>query len=392
MELGWLLFGWQRVRLTSADCAARLRDISREMRIGNVTLEGELTVSFDAARADVKRIAVRDGERIEVVASGGMPKVLRWLWSWRVAVVFAVLLGALTVFVPTRLLFFRVEGNGELPARKIREAAEECGVYFGASRRELRSEQVKNHLLWAMPELRWAGVNTDGCIATITVAVRDEGDAPEEVLPGDIVAVTDGVVEQVFPKAGTAVVASGQAVKEGQLLISGMTDLGLSTRADRAEGEVYGLTRRSVRVVLPEKTVEKRETGAVEKKFSLLIGKKRVNFSNDSGILHGSCVKMRTVNYLTLPGGFQLPVALVTETYSLCETKEVERSGEEAVLLEAARRRVRERMIAGTAQSEELRFDGNALEAVFGCREMIGVFRPGIYMERDTNERENGER
>ena len=392
MELSRRIFGWKRLRLTSADCAARLREISGEMQIEGIVFEGELTVRFDAARADVKRIKLRSGDRLEVVDSGGLPSLIDRVWKWRIAAVVAVLLGVLTVFLPTRLLFFRVEGNGEVPARRILEEAEGCGLYFGASRRELRSEQVKNHLLYAIPELRWAGVNTNGCIATITVSVRDDGDAPEEDVPGDIVAVADGVVTQVTPQSGTALVSPGQAVKEGQMLISGMTDLGLSTRADRAEGEVYGLTRRSVTVRLPEKTVVKTGTGAVVKKFSLLIGKKRVNFSNDSGILHGTCVKMRTVNYMTLPGGFSLPVAVVTETYTLCETEETIRAGEEQKLLDAAARWVRGKMIAGTVETEERYFDGNTLEVEFGCRELIGVFRPGIYMERDTNDRENGER
>lgn len=392
MELSRRIFGWKRVRLTSADCAGRLREISGEMRIEGIEFEGELTVYFDAARGDVRKIALRDGERLEVIGSGGLPRLLEWVWAWRAAAAFVLILGILTVLLPTRLLFFRVEGNGDVPARLILEEAKEAGVFFGASRRDVRSEQVKNHLLYAIPELRWAGVNTNGCIATITVSVRDTGEEPEEELPGDIVAVTDALVTEVVPQAGTALVSPGQAVQEGQMLISGMTDLGISTRADRAEGEVYGLTRRSVTAVLPEKTVIKAETGVVVRKFSLLIGKKRVNFSNDSGILHGTCVKMRTVNYMTLPGGFSLPVAVVTETYTLCETEVQDRAGEEQKLLDAAVRWVRGQMIAGTVETEERTPEGAALTVTFGCRELIGVFRPGIYMERDTNDRESGER
>ena len=101
---------------------------------------------------------------------------------------------------------------------------------------------------------------------------------------------------------------------------------------------------------------------------------------------------MRTVNYLTLPGGFELPVAVVADTYALCETIETDRTGEAQALLDAAARWVRERMIAGKVETEERTGEGNVLQVTFGCRELIGVFRPGIYMERDTNERENGER
>ena len=101
---------------------------------------------------------------------------------------------------------------------------------------------------------------------------------------------------------------------------------------------------------------------------------------------------MRTVNYLTLPGGFQLPVALVTDTYQICETENVSREMEHEDLMTQARRYVREQMRSGTIEQEDARFTGGALTVVFECREMIGAFRPGIYTEGDTNERENRER
>ena len=100
---------------------------------------------------------------------------------------------------------------------------------------------------------------------------------------------------------------------------------------------------------------------------------------------------MRTVNYLTLPGGFSLPAALVTDTYFLCETSNAPRE-DWGPLEEAARRIVRERMTAGVILSQRLNQEGNGLSAQFECRELLGVFRPGVYMERDSNERENRER
>ena len=101
---------------------------------------------------------------------------------------------------------------------------------------------------------------------------------------------------------------------------------------------------------------------------------------------------MRTVNYLTLPGGFQLPVALVTETYRLCETQSISRPDGEDQMAEAARRYVLEQMTAGTIASEQLTVQGGYVTAEFACREMIGVFRPGIETEGDTNDRQNRER
>ena len=392
MQLWWKLRGWERLRLTSADCLGRLRAISREIRLERMVWSSDLVVEFDVLRADVDKLEVRDGETLELVSAGGLPSFLERLRRWRLLAAVVILLVILTIFLPTRILFLRVEGNGDVPARLILERAAECGVSFGASTRALRSEQVKNHLLWAIPELRWAGVNTRGCTVTITVALRQPGEEMAAMLPGDVVAVTDAVVTQIFPQRGTVQAAPGLAVQSGQILISGATDLGLCTRIDRAEGEVYGLTRRTVEAVLPEKTRIRQESEGVVRKYSLRIGKKYVNFSDDSGILYGTCVKMRTVDYLTLPGGFQLPVALVTDTYQMCQTRQVSREMEQESLLEEARRRVREQMRSGVILQEDAYLTDGALTAVFECREMIGAFRPGIYTEGDINERKDRER
>jgi hypothetical protein len=101
---------------------------------------------------------------------------------------------------------------------------------------------------------------------------------------------------------------------------------------------------------------------------------------------------MRTVNYLTLPGGFQLPVALVTDTYQMCRTEPVSREMEQDALLRQARRYVRAQMRSGTILREDVRVVDGTMTVVFECREMIGAFRPGIYTEGDTNERENRKR
>ena len=391
MELWWHLRGWTRLRLVSADCAGQLRRISGEMKLEDIRFPDDLTAEFTVSRDRVGGLRERYGDVLTVLSAGGLPRFGNRLWSWRRLAMLVLLLGVLTAVLPRRVWFISVEGNAAVPERLILERAADCGVYFGAKAARVRSEQVKNKLLYEIPELRWAGINTYGCRAVITVAEREMPEPEGEELPGDLTAAADGVVTEVVLSRGTAMVKPGNAVQKGQVLISGLTDLGICTRADRAEGEVWAMTRRTISVILPQKTAQRQENGAVVRKFSLRIGKKSVNFSNDSGILHGTCVKMRTVNYLTLPGGFRLPVALVTDTYYLCETETIPR-GETDWLADAVRRTVQEQLRGGVVLREELAPAGTALTAVFECREQLGVFRPGDYMERDTFDRENGER
>ena len=391
MELWWRLRGWTRLRLTSADCAARLRRISGEMKLADIVFRDELTAEFTVSADRADELLDAYGAELGVIRSGGIPAFLRWLWSWRWLAAVVLLLGVLTVALPGRIWFISVAGNTIVPTRLILERAEVCGVYFGAKAGEIRSEQVKNKLLYEIPELRWAGVNTAGCSAVITVAERRSEDTPGEEQPGNLIAYADALVTEVTLHRGTALVKPGDAVKEGELMISGLTDLGICTSFDRAQGEVWGLTRREIQTVLPSETVSRGENGGIIRKFSLRIGKKSVNFSNDSGILHGTCVKMRTVNYLVLPGGFRLPVALVTDTYYQCETETIPR-GETNWLADVARRTVLEQLRGGSILKEACTQEGTELTAVFECREQLGVFRPGDYMERDTFDRENGER
>ena len=101
---------------------------------------------------------------------------------------------------------------------------------------------------------------------------------------------------------------------------------------------------------------------------------------------------MRTVNDLKLPGGFSLPVALVTDTYRLCDTDAIPREMDAGLLLSEARRLAREDMIAGTILREDVIVEEGCLRVVFECRELIGRFRPGFEIEGDTNDRENRER
>ena len=60
--------------------------------------------------------------------------------------------------------------------------------------------------------------------------------------------------------------------------------------------------------------------------------------------------------------------------------------------MEQMRRMVREEMIAGTVLREEAAVVGDRLRMTFECREQIGIFRPGMNIEGDTNDRENRER
>lgn len=400
-ELWWLFVGTVRVRLTGADPEGTLRGLTQGCRLEQIVRISDLTVEFTASERDWKKIrsaALRKGDQVQLLARNGIPELLRRWKRYPAVVLTAALLVFATMWLPGRILFVRVIGNTTVPARWILEQAAQCGLAFGSSRADLRSEQVKNRLLDAVPELSWVGVNTTGCVATISLRERQTEPEEEQPAPGNIVAGADAVITDLTATAGTALCTPGEAVKAGQVLISGYTDLGFCTHVQAAQGEVYGLTRRGCSAVIPRITLVAEDKGDCVRKFSLLIGKKRINFDSDSGILYAGCGKMTKIRYLCLPGGWILPIALVEEVYTVSRLRQASRWEQSArETLERFSRDVTEQdMIAGQILESESLFDsGNGLyrlETLYQCREMIGRRSSGILTEGDTHDGKNRER
>ena len=376
--------GQMVVELTSADLPAAYRAINAgRIPLFSVTQSDMLTARFTICRADFKRLSAlveARGERLKLCEKKGLFWTLHSLWNRPILVFGAVFFLLMTTFLPTRILFVRVSGNKTVPEKKIMEAAENCGIFFGASRRQVRSEQVKNKLLSELEELKWVGVNTYGCVAVISVTERESQDAVEELQVSNIVACRDGIIEECTVTKGTALCTVGQAVIQGQTLISGYTDCGISILATRAQGEVYAQTVRQLSAVAPLTGQIKTQVTGTERRLSLIIGKKRINLWKGSGICQGSCDRIYREYCFTLPGGFSLPISLAVEQVSFYSTASGTIPSQEEILTAFSEQYICSQMTAGiilekrteVSRQEEIWL----LEGKYVCREMIGREKP----------------
>ena len=342
-----------------------------------------LTVKVRILRRDwstVKKILSKRGDRIKIKKKHGIYWRGKRLLHRPILLTGIAMLLLLISYLPSRIFFFRIEGNQQIPQRYLLEVAAQCGLSFGASRREVRSERVKNALLEAIPQLQWAGVNTYGCVATISVRERQQAVEPERSSTGvsSIIAAKAGVITSCTATKGNLICKVGQAVKAGELLISGYTDCGLSIRATQAQGEVYAITRHDFSAIAMTQYEKKEKISHSVVKYSLIIGKNRINFYKDSGNLDVTCDKMYEETYITLPGGFRLPVSIVKETWTYydCSTQFQETEEAEEQLSFFCAQYLTDHMIAGEIleKSERTEQVGEALRytGAFTCREMIG--------------------
>lgn len=387
MDLWHSLGGMVALTLTSADPSAALTAFnSAGIVLHNVQKdEDDLRVRFFIRRQDYKKlcgIVKRRGDTLGPVKRNGLYWIGKGLLRRPVLLCGIVLLLFLVLFLPTRIFFFRVEGNVTVPTKLILEKCAQYGIAFGTSRKEVRSERLKNAILEAIPELQWAGINTSGCTATISVRERSIPDETEkEHGVSSIAASRDGIITECTVIRGSAACQIGQAVRAGQVLISGYTDCGISIRAEQAEGEVYAQTQHELTAKMPSEFTERVGNSTEIIKYSLIIGKKRINLYKGSGISDASCVKMYSENYITLPGGFQLPVAIVTEVWTYFDEEISVLSEEQAtvVLSDFVKHYLPGQMVAGQIldkQESILPAEGVfCLEGKYACLEMIGVMR-----------------
>ena len=379
------LEGTVRLQLTGADTASALEKLGNQgIRLTDVVFQDELTVCFTCSRRwlpVIRRISEKRGDKLSVQVEMGLYyRCISFLHRPVIAVWAAVLLG-LTIWIPTRVWFFQVEGNEQVPSRLILETAGNCGIRFGVSRRAVRSEKMKNTLLEKMPELKWAGINTSGCTAVISVRERQQVLQPAvSAGAGSMAAVRDGFVTSCTATRGKLLCTPGQAVKKGQVLISGYNDLGICLQVTGAEGEIYAKTIHDFQAVTPSNCLVRGRRLGQKRRYSLILGKKRINFLKDSGISDTTCGRMYEEYYITLPGDFRLPVKVGVETLTFWTSQLLEISPEEyePSMIAFAERSVLRQTVAGkilsrqtALASEEGRF---LLTGRFFCEEMIARF------------------
>lgn len=383
MDLWRSLNGMVTMEYSSADSPNVLTVLKEQgIELENVQFMDELTVRFQVQRQHAKAInrhARKRDDSCRILQQNGLFWKLSGFSKRPVLLIGFSLLILMTVFLPTRILFYRIEGNQNVPNNKILELVWQNGIPFGAVRREIRSEKVKNALLQSIPELEWVGINTSGCVATISVRERQNTKKPDQTKGvSSIVAIRDGVIRELTVTAGTPTVKIGQVVKAGQVLISGYTDCGISVRAERAIGEAYAATKRNLTVVTPGNASKRGEVLEEKTNYALIIGKNRINLLKDSGNLDTVCVKIYEREYLTLPGGFQLPIAIVTERSVTYDTSQSDVSTAELAdrLTAFAERYLRSQMIAGSVLSQQKTFSRSdgilQLVGEYACLEMIG--------------------
>lgn len=157
---------------------------------------------------------------------------------WPLIAVFV--LAALLLFVSTRFMWAIEVIDAGVYSADVREVLEGMGIEPPMLRKRVDPELVQSALEWRYPQVAWIECGWRGTTLVIRMVEGNLVSEEEEALQGtDIVACRSGVVVSVVTASGTPVVAPGDVVQEGQVLIKGEERTsGDETRSVAADGQV----------------------------------------------------------------------------------------------------------------------------------------------------------
>ena len=268
----------------------------------------------------LRRRTEESGAELTVLRLRGGSRSRRLLRARRALLLSLLLAAALLLGSSLFVWELEVRGCERLSPGTVLRALADCGVEPGSFRPGISADLLRSRMLTRLPELEWMTVNFSGSRGT--VLIRERKEKPEIFDPGkpaEIRATRAGIVRSVTVLQGRGTVRPGDAVSEGELLISAVRKrMGEPAGLQRALGEVRAETWYELSAVCPLEMLRSCEKGSGEQRFSLQIGKKRLGGGTIPGKGLDECDKIVHEYTLGAEGLFTLPLRLIrTERHPL---------------------------------------------------------------------------
>lgn len=314
-----------------------------------------------------------DGASWSCSALRGFPVQLLFLRRRPGIALGAALLLAWSWFSGKIIWEIQIEGNTTTPDSEIVALLDELGCGYGAWIPSVCFDDIHARFLAASDTISWISVYMNGVVAEVQVReqIRRPEQRRDEGVYANVVAKEDGVIELVRVFEGQATVRTGDVVRAGDVIISGVMEKKDDefpeggARYEYAAGEASARTVRRIDVEIALSREEKVYTGRETVRKSVKIFGNVVNLFQNTGIAYAKYDKIEEERRLSLWGLRELPIWVEKTVYREYEYEVREISTERAVAegLSELRRQI-----------EEASEDGEILE-----KDLTASFENGKY-------------
>ena len=264
------------------------------------------------------------GVKVHILKKRGVPFILNRYRKRSGILVGAVLFFAIIQLMSGYIWIIDVEGNQKVSREKILSACQSVGLDIGIRKDSFYPKLKREELMLKLDGVAWSSLNVEGSRLTVNVTEIKESD--KEKTYSNLKAACDGIIEKMDITSGTSVVSVGQAVKKGDLLVSGIIETTDVTRFVNSRGKVYAKTKEEI--VLSEnysqkhsvptgKTKTKTVIEAFDFKIPLYLGTEKGPFETEKS---GKNVKLFSAN---------LPIKIHTKDFVFLKEERITYSYEE---------------------------------------------------------------
>lgn len=349
VRLDYYLFGYREI-LCEEGHEAKLASLFLREHISSVS-NGK---GFLIHERDFRHFRRAAGGRVRYTATetlGLLGKIYKLRFHIP-ALIAAVMMLVLNIWMSNLVWDVRVEYDGEMAEGDVISALDTAGLYVGRAWGDIRTSELEAKLLLDNPDFAFAAINRRGTVAYVTLGDKDGGKVDEDDAPraSNIVAAFDGVIEEITVSSGTAMVSPGSVVKRGDILISGISEGEGGSSVTRAAGRV--IAHRAITITAEMPKCERVITGNDElvREISVEILGFRLNIFKNYGNLTDEYDIIEAKEVCTLFGK-RLPLAIYREVSLIPIESEV--SYDDADLPELCRRRL-EAALADALKEKDL--------------------------------------
>lgn len=243
------------------------RVINRAAKLGlwSVKRESYTRLTACARLGAYRELRSYESIRVTLIKKSGVPV---WFLPLRGRTAFFIGAALFMALVLSGGLFvwdISILGADKVSVAEITVMLEEYGIKRWAFIPDLEFKEVETRLMLE-PDIAWASVKADGVEIKVEVV---EAERKQVRVPGDIIAREDAIIRKMTVVNGTAMVSEGDAVKAGQVLISGMVHRAGGVIMVPAEGDIIASVFSGASESLPLTYTETAKTGNVYQKSSI---------------------------------------------------------------------------------------------------------------------------
>lgn len=180
---------------------------------------------------------------------------------------YGLYIGAVWLFIFLKFMsgfiwIIDVEGNNKTETYDILSACKKIGITEGIKKDSINPKIKREELLLEIDTLAWAALNIEGSRLTVNVS-EIEPRPNSDASPTNLLAAADGIIKRIDITSGNCLVKTGDTVKKGDVLVSGIIETALGTRFVKSSGSIIAETTRSLTAEQNYTYIKEYETGKI---------------------------------------------------------------------------------------------------------------------------------